>query len=645
MAFVSKLAWYWKRARVMSKREVLHRAGRLLDGQVLYFHWRFGRGVCRTTKIDPGQFQFCSSTTPQLPQLEWRMPDDWQERSSARLNGEAAALGFDWRWTDAREIWRKAPENDNIWPDSFYGKIDYRPGNRHGDVRVLWEPARLQYLVDLALIARDGPEESAQRAVDRIETHLVSWCRNNPPLSGPHYASVMECALRIVAVCHAVDLVRNRLSPDSPVWGLLPSLVSIHANLIARRLSLYSSLGNHTIAECVGLIYASVLFPEMNDASRWRKLGRRWLDSELDRQILEDGGGIEQAFWYHLFVVDLAGLAQRLFAHRGPDGRDNLDTLKAAVERGRSFLALWADSPASLPDVGDKDGGFALSPYLAISWPKSPPARRGHDAITLPQSGYTRLRLRSEAGNYLLIDHGPLGMAPGYGHGHADALSLIAVINDQMVLIDPGTYGYGLGEEWRRFFRGTAAHNTVSLNGRDQAIQESRFQWKNPGTSELISVDKDAGGSTRLLARFAGNAPAGWVHWRGIYCIRETGFVVWDHVVSPGGQTIEARWHTGCSVQLGEKPGRHSILVEGTATVSVEITGGDSAVLCGADKPIAGWAAHQYGALAPISTICAARDLAGSGSLATRIRLDGVFGSLEGEGAALKEFEARSRCG
>src|SRR5262249_62005662 len=92
-------------------------------------------------------------------------------------------------------------------------------------------------------------------------------------------------------------------------------------------------------------------------------------------------------------------------------------------------------------------------------------------------SGSTRCAPRGAAGLVVVIDHGPLGMAPGYGHGHADALSLSACVRGEGLLIDPGTYGYNLGEKWRRYFRSTRAHNTVTVDGLDQALQVGTFLW------------------------------------------------------------------------------------------------------------------------------------------------------------------------
>jgi hypothetical protein len=66
----------------------------------------------------------------------------------------------------------------------------------------------------------------------------------------------------------------------------------------------------------------------------------------------------------------------------------------------------------------------------------------------------------------LFIDAGPQGALTG-GHGHADALSIQLIVNGRPTLIDPGTFCYVCPERDR--FRGTAAHNTLQVDGRDQS--------------------------------------------------------------------------------------------------------------------------------------------------------------------------------
>ena len=67
---------------------------------------------------------------------------------------------------------------------------------------------------------------------------------------------------------------------------------------------------------------------------------------------------------------------------------------------------------------------------------------------------------------FLIFDCGPLGDG---GHGHYDLLSVEVFAGGRPLVVDPGRCTYSEGPpNLRRWFRGTAAHNTVCVDGLDQ---------------------------------------------------------------------------------------------------------------------------------------------------------------------------------
>ncbi len=173
--------------------------------------------------------------------------------------------------------------------------------------------------------------------------------------------------------------------------------------MILQRLSLYSSTGNHTIAEAAGLVYAGLLFPEMDMADTCYSTGVSILEQEADKQILPDGGGAERSSWYHVLVLDLYGLVASALAKQK---RGVPAAIGSALERGRSFIGGLSNSVSSLPRCNDADDGVALSHRLRISWPDS----ASSDILrTFPDTGLSIVRWGENCGSYLTLDHGPLG--------------------------------------------------------------------------------------------------------------------------------------------------------------------------------------------------------------------------------------------
>jgi hypothetical protein len=619
----------------MSAREVMHRV--MEQASLRVMRLRHALGLC-SSEIGANQadsYSFCSSGSSSLPALAW---DHVPERAEAEelIAGRCRALGFEWIWRPEPSTWRLAPDTGRTWPSIFFGAIPYRQGNPYGDVRVAWEPSRLQHLVSLALVAQATDDAQAQRATRMLEDQFLSWTDANPPMTGIHYISAMECALRLIAVCHALDLARAGIERRDAVWTALIRLVASHARFIERRLSRHSSANNHLIAEAAGLVYAGTLFPEFARAGVWRERGLSILESEAARQILPDGGNAEQAFWYLLFVADLYGLVIRLLQHRRqPVPQALLD----ASQRARGFLSTLAKGPERLPAVGDSDNGYALSPLLRISWEgesHSPPR-----LAVFRHAGYSQVTA-GEAGDVtLLFDHGPLGLPPAYGHGHADALSVQFRVEGRDVLIDPGTYTYNGATEWRSYFRSTRAHNTVTVDDSDQASQETNFIWSDPFVSELVLSEEFPGGGVQLLARHDGYRQSrGVLHWRAIIYQPPASWAIWDYLAGEGNHDLELNWHAGSGVEARSSgltlPGE-------TREVQMVVEGGDIVVRQGETTPPFGWRSTLYGIKEPSLVVQAKYSGPLPHEFLTRLTVGGSNHEIEAISAAIASLRKKIR--
>jgi hypothetical protein len=626
---MEKIRWYLRRLRVMSPREITHRIGEIALLQYLRLERQLR--FRQEHAIDWQRFSFCTAVARQLPRLDVSFNPTAQEAQRI-LAGDWGALGFAWRWTSSAAIWRTAPDTGKLWPMEFFGSIPFRAGNPYGDARILWEPGRLQGLVSLALLCEHDASCHVQ-ACDLLERVLESWTRDNPYLTGAHYLSAMECALRLIAVCHALDMMRGVLQEGAATWSRLLWLMASHALLIERRLSLHSSSGNHSIAECAGLIYAGVLFPEHPRASTWRNLGLTILPEQACRQVLPDGGGIEQALWYQLFIIDLLGMVEALLETRGEVVPPRIS---AAVARGRKFLREFGKDPAELPAIGDGDGGFALTSHLRLSFKSCEQSRL--EVNTFPDSGYTICRPADSSAVRVLIDHGPLGMPPSYGHGHADALSIIVTASGANFLVDPGTYAYNRGAIWRHYFRSTRAHNTVTVDGLDQAVQEAAFMWSRPYDARLVASNgSQADVVARILMRHSGYRRINVVHWRAVLLKRNGLIVVWDRLEGEGEHEFELNWHLGLE-PLSIGPGADELAFANKYRIVVQ--GGRSSLHKGEIDPPCGWQSHRYGAMTAITTLRVVWRGKGSHEFATSIAPNSTAVNLDSELSDLRSLQA-----
>ena len=265
-------------------------------------------------------------------------------------------------------------------------------------------------------------------------------------------------------------------------------LLSLHRQVSYLR-DHVTSARNHRTLELCAIFLAGVVFPEFAASHEWLIWSRDELVKNIHADLQPDGVHCEQSTDYHhlvlknyLWIRKLALLNQvempaefdalvkkaldfSLYSHR-PDGRI------PALSDGdsRCFLDL-------LQQGYDLYGGEDLLYVASRGKQGRPPATRSKG---FPDGGYYILRSgwgdgEEAYGNerYLIFDCGPLGTG---NHGHLDLLSFEAYAHGTPLIVDPGRYTYDESGpvNWRVRFRGTAAHNTVLVDGRNQ----TRYEWK-----------------------------------------------------------------------------------------------------------------------------------------------------------------------
>ena len=362
---------------------------------------------------------------------------------------------------------------------------DIFPNDPSFDIRTVWEPSRLQHisilLMWLYMNERGIPAETISESV---QDNILTWINENPFLYGTNYMCAMECALRIPIFFYVLKCLEIL---DIEGKSRILKAMYQHAWWVSKNLSLYSSLGNHTICECIGLIFAGVVFREDVKGSKWLREGIRLLRQEVTHQILDDGGPAEQSLNYHRFVLDLYWMVVGLLEK---NGLYDCRVWKRRLMMGETFMAAVTYEQGNFPAIGDSDDGHAIAPGLMPERPTVVVDDKTYQVF--PAAGYTIIRGGSKT--RLIFDHGPLGMAPFYNHGHADALSIILYKAETPLLIDPGTYRYNGVPQWRRYFKSTRAHNTVTIDGLDQAVQETGFIWSRPYSVDGYAVHETATG-------------------------------------------------------------------------------------------------------------------------------------------------------
>ena len=503
----SHLAWYVGRLRAMSSREILHRVGEGIKRQA----WRRRKGGWE--RFDVGDGPVKSSAAFTVPfSAAWPEELLLQARAAATatMTGTLQLLGQPWpaspRALLEPAVWFVDPISGTRWPgaEQYCFDVDFRHQTSRGDVKLVWELNRLQFLHSVAALVLRGDREFGSFTVNV----LLSWMAANPPFRGVNWSSGIELALRLVTVMIVVSAAGNSLGAEER--RNIRSLVAAHAYWLGRYSSLYSSANNHRVAEGLGLLVAGLLIPDVPGASANVSAGRALLAEAPFSQFYADGTGREQSPTYAAFVLEMICIGIILLRAEGQDFDCNsLRRLIPVCEQ----LQWMLDADGNAPHVGDDDEGrvIAMSPLRETRYVASvlagaagilqrsdlaPPQRDRHlrDLVfgsaenwsatltgvrNFPDGGYTVIRQATPEGRLLVIfDHGPLGFLSIAAHGHADALSIWIHCDDLPVIVDAGTYLYHAGGAWREYLRSTAAHNTLEIEDQSQSTTSGAFNWR-----------------------------------------------------------------------------------------------------------------------------------------------------------------------
>lgn len=548
--------------------------------------------------------------------------------------------------------WNRDPKTGIEAPLSFGKLLDYRNPEVVGDIKYLWEPNRHLHLVTLAqayALSRDATYFHVLRQ------HLESWFAVCPFRMGPNWTSALEAGIRLINWSVAWQFLGGTHSPlfrgtqGERLRQRWLESVHQHAQFVRGHLSLHSSANNHLIGEAAGLFIAALTWPHWACAGNWLTEAKAILEREAMLQVAPDGVNREQSTSYQQFVLDLllftllAGKANGQWFSVGYESR---------IEAMLEFIASIMDAGGNVPMLGDADDGVvvrlaesdAVSPYRSLlasgavlfgrgdfklkagvlddktRWLMGEQADTLFEGLSTTEAKLPVRRAFSEGGYYILgcdfegeneirliADAGPLGYQTIAAHGHADALAFTLAVGGLEFLIDPGTFAYHTEAPWRRYFRGTAAHNTLCVDSQDQSQPGGNFMW----------LRKARAGCSLWSSAVKEDVFEGWhdgfmrledpvMHRRRIALDKQARrVVIEDSLQMAGEHDIDLFFHCNERCEADPAPDGFTIRQSGR-TISLKLPQAEGTlvqVYHGSTAPVQGWVSRHFDQKLPAPTI------------------------------------------
>lgn len=453
----------------------------------------------------------------------------------------------------------KISPEEKKWADeglehTFFVHYGYQPSYNYGedinwkfwpvkDMELRWQLHRHKWWVPMGQAYKVTKDE--KYAVEWTKQY-IDWIIKNP-YDDPDKEN-LRFSWRPLEVS---DRLRKQpdmfmLFVDSPAFTpefLTEFLVNYHKHA-EHILANYSEHGNHLLFQAQRMIGAGCFFPEFKRAKTWSDSGVGILNREINLQVFEDGGHYELCPHYHLATIniflealetaDINGLRE-LFP------KNYIDKVESMIMYYGNLCFPDYENPC-FSDAKTIHKDEMLRNYRR--WSKVFPeneairywATEGKSG-KLPEylsKGYLNTGtfiFRNSWGDdatQMVVKAGP----PAFWHNQPDNGTFELWYKGHNLFPDSGAYIYSGDEEimkWRRWFRRTDSHNTMTLDNKDIDNTDSKTLLWDAEASTPVLVTENQGYE-------------GFSHRRSIFFVDRKWFVIVDEAYGPAAGTVNLNY-------------------------------------------------------------------------------------------------------
>lgn len=314
---------------------------------------------------------------------------------------------------DAQKIWRQvsAGYQPIDWQVDFksgyrwsakawYMDVEY--GHKPGvDVKVPWELARMQHLVQYVFAYMMAENDNKEKYVQEFQNEILDFIAQNPPRYGVNWRCTMDVGIRVANWLMVYDLFCSLgVRFDAEFNRILADSVYAHGVHILNNPEYSPQLtSNHYLSDIGGLLFAAMHLESTPETDTWLAFAIQELSVEMGKQFHADGSNFEASTSYHCLSTEIMLHCALLCRHipekrrerlkkcqgrfikgepglRPYDGRlfdvDNADVFHedfwCRLCRALQFVRDISDDFGCIPQIGDADSGrfLKLAPVFCV---------------------------------------------------------------------------------------------------------------------------------------------------------------------------------------------------------------------------------------------------------------------------------------
>lgn len=473
--------------------------------------------------------------------------------------------------------WKEDPYNDQTWRFYFHS-------------------------LDVVNYLLNGYEKKPNNEyLTKAKWYIESWMAANP--SPKSQASVSawrdhSTANRVVNIIYFLQLYKQSTLYDPEVEEKMIGLLEKHGEFLANDKN-YTAGNNHGIFQDRALIELTVLYPKMKNSKLWYSKAMNRLLVHVKQDVTPSGMHKEHSPSYHQLVLNLFRGINKFLIQNGKHEQE----LNNTIIKMEDYLAYLQKPNGTLPIIGDSD-----LKYQKTTNPDQLVSEQLKYIVTNGKIGeQPNIDFVSKDGGVTIFRNGWNVENPLYllfttayhsaVHKHADDLSFILSYGKTDFFVDSGKYNYNEQEAYRKYFRSTLAHNTITVDGKSYDI-DSKLK-NNP---QILDVKTS---TTLSYVRGTHTLYNGVKVTRTlIYLKKDNSILIHDQIQSSRNHTYTQTFNIGNDVGVKKKDSSLFVLSSNLEKKQLQLIqlgeSSKSRTYRGSSQPIAGWLSEEFNKKEPI---------------------------------------------
>ncbi|NHH93941.1 Heparin-sulfate lyase [Bacillus sp. MB95] len=490
---------------------------------------------------------------------------------------------------------------NTIWPTyKFNGKLTWKENPYKDDSWSFY----FQSLDMVGYLTNAYEQTHSQKYLEKAQWYIESWMNANP--SPTKQASRFawkdhSTANRVVTMIQFWEQYKDSVIYDKDFENKLIEMLEKHGDFLMDDKN-YSAGSNHGIFQDRSLIELALIFPDMPHSEQWYKKGMGRLITHVEGDVTKSGVHKEHSPSYHLLVLNLFKSINGFIKQFNV----NEPKLKDGISKMEDYLAFIGNQSGDLPMLGDSqpESLYSLnpksitSPKLLYVVTKGKQGKKTGQEMVYADGGTAVFKndLNNERPLYLLFT----SAFHSTTHKHADDLSFILNYGKTDFFVDSGKYNYSYTDPYREYFKGTLAHNTVTVDKKSFPVTKDQVNKSKINSSEINKTYSYVTGSHELYKGVK-------VSRTLVYLKNTNSILVRDVMESNKNHTYTDIFNIGKDVDVKKSASRVFTLTSKLDQQQIELIQLTKMSTIknykGSASPIAGWQSLEFNKKLPITQL------------------------------------------